>query len=109
MRKFAAFGLPAVAGLLAIFALPLSAAVTAARRAPAQASAQAAPAAIPGGDNDQTLRAMHDEMERSRARLVLAGADKPFYIEYRLVDLDIRTVTASFGALLSTPRRARAI
>lgn len=57
---------------------------------------------MPAGDNDQTLRAMHDEMERARARLKLPDADKPFYIEYRLVDLDVRSVTASFGAMVSS-------
>ncbi len=57
---------------------------------------------IPPGDKDQTLRAMRDEMERSRTRLVLPGVEKPFYIEYRLIDVDLRTVTASFGALLSS-------
>jgi predicted Zn-dependent protease len=45
---------------------------------------------------------MHDEMERARARLQLPDADKPFYIEYRLVDLDVRSVTASFGAMVSS-------
>jgi hypothetical protein len=45
---------------------------------------------------------MHDEMERSRARLQLPGVDRPFYIEYRLLDLDIRNVTASFGTLVDT-------
>lgn len=53
-------------------------------------------------DNDQTLRAMHDEMERSRTRLQIETVEKPFFIEYRLLDLDVRTVTSSFGALLST-------
>jgi TldD protein len=53
-------------------------------------------------DPDQTLHAMHDEMERSRARLVLPDADKPFFIQYRLLDLDVRSVTASFGGLLSS-------
>ncbi|HXQ26589.1 MAG TPA: metallopeptidase TldD-related protein [Candidatus Acidoferrales bacterium] len=62
----------------------------------------AAQAPVPAGDNDQTLRAMHDEMERARTRLSLAGVDKPFYIEYRLLDLDLRSVTASFGALDSS-------
>lgn len=55
-----------------------------------------------GGDNDQTLRAMRDEMDRSRTRLAIEGLEKPFHIEYRLLDLDMRTVTASFGALVST-------
>jgi TldD protein len=57
---------------------------------------------IPAGDNDQTLRALRDEMERSRTRLALPGVERPYYIEYRLLDLDVRTVTASFGALLAS-------
>jgi len=56
----------------------------------------------PAGDNDQTLRAMKDEMERSRARLVMQGQERPFYIEYRLLDVEIKAVTASFGALVNT-------
>ena len=74
-----------------------------ANRTPARAAAVAAQElTIPAGDNDLTLRAMRDEMERSRTRLALPGVDKPFYVEYRLLDLDIHTVTASFGALLSS-------
>jgi predicted Zn-dependent protease len=45
---------------------------------------------------------MHDELERSRNRLQLQGVEKPFYIEYRLLDLDVRSVTATFGALVSS-------
>ncbi len=59
-------------------------------------------AAIPAGENDKTLQAMRDELERSRTRLKLPGVDKPFYIEYRLLDVDVRSVTASFGALLDS-------
>ena len=66
------------------------------------AAAPAQDLTIPAGDNDLTLRAMRDEMERSRTRLALPGVDKPFYVEYRLLDLDIHTITASFGALLSS-------
>src|SRR5579871_1354397 len=61
-----------------------------------------AQAPVPAGETDQTLRAMHDEMARARTRLSIQGVDKPFYIEYRLLDLDVRSVTASFGALLSS-------
>jgi TldD protein len=53
-------------------------------------------------DPDQTLHAMHDELERSRTRLQIPGVEKPFYIEYRLLDLDIRSITASSGALISS-------
>jgi len=89
--------------LLAPCALHFSAAPARANRTPARTAAVAAQELnIPAGDNDLTLRAMRDVMERSRSRLALPGVDKPFYVEYRLLDLDIRTITASFGALLSS-------
>ncbi len=84
MRKFSTIA------LLVAFVLPF-----AARSAAAQA-------AVPETDTDQTLHAMHDEMERARTRLQLPGVDKPFYIEYRLLDIDVRAVTSSFGALISS-------
>jgi len=60
-------------------------------------------------DNDQTLRAMHDEMARSKDRLELTidangKPVRPYYIEYRLLDLDVREITAQFGALISTTK-----
>ena len=98
MRKLSAVALFAPCALL--FAAPAFANRTAARAMSAAAPAQ--DLTIPAGDNDLTLRAMRDEMERSRTRLALPGVDKPFYVEYRLLDLDIHTITASFGALLSS-------
>ena len=58
-------------------------------------------------DNDHTLQAMRDEMARSKTRLSLKipGLDqpqRPYYVEYRLLDLDVREAVAEFGALLST-------
>jgi TldD protein len=66
------------------------------------AKSTAAQATIPEAETDQTLHAMHDEMQRARTRLQLPGVDKPFYIEYRLLDIDVRAVTSSFGALISS-------
>ena len=73
------------------------------------APAGAAAAAQAPQDNDQTLRAMRDEMARSKTRLELKipGTDRPvrpYYVEYRLLDLDVREVVAEFGALLTTTR-----
>jgi TldD protein len=97
LRKFAT-----IAWVIA-FAIPLTATAARAKGSPAALSAAfPAQAPVPAGDNDQTLRAMHDEMERARTRLVLPGVDKPFYLEYRLLDLDVKTVTASFGAIVSS-------
>jgi hypothetical protein len=56
----------------------------------------------PAADADQTLKAMHDELERSRARLTMPDSGKPYFIQYRLVDFDIRIITAQFGALVSS-------
>src|SRR5690242_8177699 len=58
-------------------------------------------------DNDHTLQAMRDEMDRAKARLELKfpGTNepvRPYYIEYRLLDLDVREVVAQFGALMSS-------
>ncbi|GAC1678871.1 MAG: hypothetical protein PVS2B2_16320 [Candidatus Acidiferrum sp.] len=58
-------------------------------------------------DKDQTLRAMRDEMGRAKSRLELKipGTNepvRPYYMEYRLLDLDIREVVAEYGALLSS-------
>ena len=56
-------------------------------------------------DNDHTLQAMRDEMARSKTRLELKipgtpQPQRPYYVEYRLLDLDVREVVAEFGALV---------
>jgi predicted Zn-dependent protease len=60
-------------------------------------------------DHDHTLQAMRDEMARGKMRLELKipGTDqpvRPYYVEYRLLDLDVRQVVAQFGTILSTTR-----
>ncbi len=58
-------------------------------------------------DNDHTLQSMQDEMARSKTRLELKLPQsdqpvRPYFIEYRLVDFDVREVVGQFGALLDT-------
>src|SRR6201988_1636990 len=70
------------------------------------AAASAAFAQAPA-DNDHTLQAMKDEMARAKSRLELQipKLDKPvrpYYIEYRLLDMDIREVVAEYGALVTS-------
>lgn len=55
----------------------------------------------PTGEADQTLKAMHDELDRSR-NMQMPNLPKPYFIQYRLLDLDVHTITASFGALVSS-------
>src|ERR1700733_9367984 len=68
----------------------------------AQASGTQPTDAQVASDKDQTLHAMKDEMDRSKARLQLTGVEKPFYIQFQLLDVDIREITTSFGALLAS-------
>ena len=91
-----------VIALLAALAFPVAAFAAHDKNASAAAKLLAPQAPVPETESDQTLRAMHDEMERSRTRLQLPGVDKPFYIEYRLLDIDVRSVTSSFGALIAS-------
>src|ERR1700739_2625428 len=58
-------------------------------------------------DNDHTLQAMRDEMARAKDRLELKfpGTNepvRPYYLEYRLLDLGVREVVGQFGALMSS-------
>lgn len=84
------------AACLALFSLACTTALGAAAKPPQDPK-----------DNDQTLRAMRDEMERAKTRLEIniPGTDqpvRPYYIEYRLLDLEVREVIGEFGALLNT-------
>ncbi len=58
-------------------------------------------------DNDHTLQAMRDEMARAKTRLELKIPNidqpvRPYFVQYRLLDLEIREVVAEFGTLLSS-------
>jgi TldD protein len=58
-------------------------------------------------DNDHTLQAMRDEMARAKSRLELRIPKldqpvRPYYLEYRLLDMDVREVVAEYGALVSS-------
>jgi predicted Zn-dependent protease len=58
-------------------------------------------------DNDHTLQAMRDEMQRAKTRLELKIPNidqpvRPYYIEYRLLDFEVREVVAEYGTLLSS-------
>jgi TldD protein len=63
-------------------------------------SALAADAA-PG---DVVLRALREEMERSKAKLKLENVPAPYYIEYRVTEIDQFEAGAAFGALRSQQR-----
>ena len=77
------------------------------RLAPHPATASPQIQKTPSTDSDKTLAAMQDELDRSKARLELKIPDssepaKPYFIQYRILDLDVRTIVAEFGALVSS-------
>jgi len=50
--------------------------------------------------DDVILKAMNDEMQRSKT-LRLPGLDAPYYVEYLIEDADMVGISASLGALMS--------
>src|SRR3954447_1451436 len=54
--------------------------------------------------NDPVLRAMLAELQRSKSQLKLADVQAPYYIDYRLNDVDQYAAEAAFGAVRSSLR-----
>jgi len=53
---------------------------------------------------DVVLRAMREEMDRSKANLKLDNVAAPYYIEYRVTEIDQMEAAAVFGALRAQQR-----
>jgi len=49
--------------------------------------------------SDPVIQAMREELERSKAQVKMENVSAPYYIEYRLSDLEEYTAEAAFGAL----------
>jgi TldD protein len=54
--------------------------------------------------DDPVLRAMLTEMQRSKSQLKLADVQAPYYVEYRLMDVDQYMAEAAFGAVRTSLR-----
>lgn len=54
--------------------------------------------------DDPVLRAMRAEMDRSKKQLKLEDMQAPYYIDYRLMDVDQYVAEAAFGAVRSSLR-----
>jgi hypothetical protein len=70
---------------------------------PGSARAQAKAAATDAA-SDPVLRALQAELTRSKAQLKMENVDSPFYIEYRVFDVDQFEASAAFGALREQSR-----
>jgi len=55
--------------------------------------------AADAASGDVVLRALREEMERSKANLKLENVPAPYYIEYRVTEIDQFDASAVFGAL----------
>ncbi len=55
-------------------------------------------------EKDPVLKAMLDELDRSMAHLQLPGFEKPYFIEYRIEDVQDFETRASYGAGEGTQR-----
>lgn len=52
------------------------------------------------GNDDVVLSAMRAELDRSKSQLKMEQVAAPYYIEYRIFDIDQYSANAAFGALL---------
>lgn len=67
------------------------------------AGGPAALAQAPASD-DPVLQAMLTELERSKSQLKMEGVSAPYYIEYRVSDIEEYAAEAAFGALVQEQR-----
>jgi len=93
--KVAAAGL---LGALTFSTLPAQAAADDAKNSDALAAARAA------AKGDALLEALLTELERSKAQLKMNQLATPYYIEYRVTDLDDLLLEAAFGAVRENRR-----
>jgi TldD protein len=56
------------------------------------------------GDDDPILKAMRDEMDRSRQLRVVSGQDIPYFFSYDLTDSENLHVTATLGSAVNVSR-----
>ena len=72
------------------------------------ASAQQKSTKTTAATSDPVLQAMREELARSKSQLKMENVPPPYYIEYRVTDLDFYEAEAAFGALRQAQRsRAR--
>jgi predicted Zn-dependent protease len=67
-------------------------------------SASAVFAADANAGSDPVMRALQEEMQRSKTQLKLEQMASPYYIDYRVLDIQGETAEASFGAIRSKIR-----
>jgi TldD protein len=54
---------------------------------------------------DEILDAVAEEMERARTSLEIPGAPRPYFIAYKITEVEVNDVVASLGAITTTRER----
>ena len=98
MRFWSKVAAAVVLTALAFFARPAQAAPDDPKSPDAMAAARAA------ANGDGLLEALLTELERSKAQLKMNQVATPYYIEYRVTDLDDLLLEAAFGAVRENRR-----
>jgi TldD protein len=98
LTRWAMFGRPSGAGFASI-SLRRFAAFAAAAFAILLCGLSTAALAADSTSGDVVLRALREEMDRSKAKLKLDHVAAPYYIEYRVTEIDEYQASAVFGAL----------
>jgi TldD protein len=88
--------------LLAFFLL--GAISSAAQTQPKSSSATTSAASSAAVQSDPLLNALREELDRNKSQLKMDNVPAPYYIEYRLSDLDEYSAEAAFGALRQDQR-----
>src|SRR5271154_3633728 len=94
---------------IAIFTTLGMTGIAAAAAKPADEASKTAPTTAPGpahaaASGDPLLEALLTELDRSKAQLRMDQVDPPYYIEYRVNDIDDYSAEAAFGALRENQR-----
>ena len=99
----------ACAFAIAIFTTLGMTGIAAAAAKPADDASKTAPTTAPGpahaaASGDPLLEALLTELDRSKSQLRMDQVDPPYYIEYRVNDIDDYSAEAAFGALRENQR-----
>jgi len=100
-RRFAVL---IAASLLGMNSVPLQAAADSAKGTNSASKDTAMAAAHAAASGDALLEALLTELDRSKAQLKMDQAQSPFFIEYRVADVDDFSAEAAFGALREKQR-----
>src|ERR1700679_543763 len=97
-------GMGVAAGVVGIGSATFAANGSARNASSLPAAKPVAPEAHPAANGDALLEALMTELDRSKSQLKMDQVDPPYYIEYRVNDVDDYSAEAAFGAVRENQR-----